>query len=174
MTRHGTMMALIGGVLLQILLAAGVVWAGEPVHFRQLLPFVDINLSGWEKDGEASGTTVKNQGITFTEVEGRYKKGDQTIQIKILDNPTVPMSFVGLGYTLGLVMETTEESVKGTKIFEYPALETVRFKDKEAKIEMLAANRFLVVIEGQGFTDVQALKEILSSMPLSKLAELAK
>ncbi|MGQ9921538.1 MAG: hypothetical protein ACUVRZ_09460 [Desulfobacca sp.] len=174
MTRYGTMMALIGGVLLQILLAAGVVGAGEPVHFRQLLPLVDINLPAWEKDGEASGTTVKNQGITFTEVEGRYKKGDQTIQIRILDNPTVPMSFVGLGYALGMVTESTEESVKGTKIFEYPALETMRFKDKEAKIELLAADRFLVVLEGQGFTDIKPLKEILAAFPLPELAELAK
>ncbi len=167
------LLLIISGSLLLAGVLPGAAVAYEPVHFKKLLPILEVAVPGWQKDGNPIGTTVKNQGIVFTEVEARYKKGEQSFQIKILDNPMVPMGFLGLGYTQGFIMESTEESVQGTKIFGYPTMETMRPQDKEAKIEMLAANHFLVVVEGQGFQNMQELKDVLAHFDIPKLAELA-
>lgn len=174
MSLLGKLVLIISGSLLLAGAIPGATVAEEPVPFKKLLPIIAITLPGWQQDGQPTGATVKDQGIVFTEVEARYKKGEQSLQIKILDNPTVSLGFLGLGYTPGFIMESAEESMQGTKIFGYPAMETMRLQDKEAKIEMLAANRFLVVVEGQGFQTMQELKDVLANFDIPKLAELAK
>ena len=160
---------------LVILLGATLAWAaaGEPVNFKQLLPLVKANLPGWEMDGEPRGATMKNPGIMFSEAEAGYKQGEKHFTIKIMDSPQAAMGFMGLSYAQGMEMESTEESIKGTKINGMPAVETYRPPVKEAKIDVLAANRFLVTVEGQGFESIHELKNLLVHFELGKLAELA-
>jgi len=148
--------------------------AAEPVNFKQLLPLVTVKLPGWEMEGDPRGSTMKNPGFTFSEVEASYKQGDKTLVIRIMDNPQAAMAFMAMGYAQGMVMESTEETIKGVKISDCPGIETFRPKEKEAKIDLITANRFMVTMEGQGFDNAEELKNLLQHVDLAKLAELAK
>ena len=143
----------------------------EVVHFKELLPFVDLNLQGWAMEGKPSGTTLKQGQVTVSEARAAYKAGDKSLEIVIMDFLGKPLPFL-MGHQLE--METTEEMVRTTEVLGFRALETFRHQEKQGELNISVADRFWVKIDGEGIENIDVLKSVVNQMDLKKLATLVK
>jgi len=145
---------------------------GEPVHFKQLLPFVELKLSGWEMSGKPSGTTVKHESISMSEAKASYHAGDKTLEVVVLD--FMGQSMPWLAMLPQMEIKTSEETMRSTTVNGFKALETYKNKDKHGELNISVADRFWVKLEGEGIDSTEPLKAAAGQMDLKKLATLAK
>jgi len=146
--------------------------AGEPVHFKELLPLVKLKLPGWEMSDKPGGTTVKHEGFSMSEAKASFHAGDKTLEVIILDFVGQAMPWLGM---LGkMEMESSEESIRTTSVAGFKALETFRPKDKHGELNISVADRFWVKLAGEGLDNLEPLKAAAGQMDLKKLATLAK
>jgi hypothetical protein len=143
----------------------------EVVNFKELLPFVDVKISGWTMEGKPSGTTLQQGKVMVSEARVSFKAGNQTLEIIIMDflGKTIP-------FLTGqqLQMESTEEIVRTSEVEGFKALETFRHQDKQGELNISVADRFWVKIDGEGIENLEVLKKVAQQMELKKLATLAK
>lgn len=147
---------LTGLVLLTMIPAAAI--PAELVNFKQLIPFVDLKLQGWEMAEKPSGSTMKHQHLQMSEAKAGYRAGDKTLNIAILDflGQTIPW----LGMLPQMEMESSEEMLRTTKVGDFKALETFKFKDKHGELNISVADRFWVKLEGKGLDNTEPLKAV--------------
>jgi hypothetical protein len=143
----------------------------DVVHFKQLLPFVDIKIPGWAMEGKPSGTTLKQGQMVVSEARASFKADGKTMEVVIMDFLGKPFPFL-MGPQME--METSEEIVHTTEVQGFKALENYRAQDKEGELNISVANRFWVKIDGEGIDDLKVLKDAAQQMDLKKLATLAK
>ena len=157
------------GLVLLALMPAG---AAELVHFKELMPFVDLKIPGWQMEGKPSGTTMKHDNLKMSEVKTHYRSGDKTLEIQIMDfwGQAIPW----LGMAVQMEIESSEESMRTTQVEGHKALETYKHQDKHGELSISVADRFWVRIAGQGIDNVEPLKAVAQQMDLKKLAALAK
>jgi hypothetical protein len=151
-------------------LTGGVQTAAVP--FKELLPFVDLKLPGWQLDGQPSGATVKQGDFQMSEARARFRAGDQTLEITILDFLGQPMPF--MAGVQQLEMETGEEKVRTTTVQNFKALEVFRANDHQGELNISVADRFWVKIDGDAIDSPAPLAAAAGQMDLKKLAALAK
>jgi hypothetical protein len=154
-----------------VTLGAGAALA-DVVNFKELLPFVDLKISGWQLDGKPSGTTMKQGSVSVSEARATYRAGDQTLEIVIMDFLGKTIPFLAMGQQLE--METGEEKVSTTTVQDFKALETFRKQDKQGELNISVADRFWVKIDGDSIDSPEVLKTVAQQMDLKKLAGLAK
>jgi len=170
MTGRFRLMPLLLAALALMALAPGV--RAETVPFRDLLPFVDLKLPGWQMDGKPSGSTMKQGNFQVSEAQARFRAGDQTLEVSILDFLGQPIPFLAGGQQLD--METAEERVRTTTVQGFKALETFRPQDHQGELNISVADRFWVKLEGDAIDSPEALHAAAGQMDLKKLAALAK
>jgi len=161
---------LILAALVLMALAPGL--RAEPVPFRELLPFVDLKLPGWQMDGKPSGTTLKQGDFQISEARARFRAGDRTLEVSILDFRGQPLPF--LAGVQQLDMETGEERVRTTTVQGFKALETFRTQDRQGELNIGVADRFWVKIDGDAIDGPEVLHTAAGLMDLKKLAALAQ
>jgi hypothetical protein len=167
-----SLLGLVMAGLAVLTLAPSAAFPAEPVHFKQLLPFVEIKLSGWEMSGKPSGTTVKHESISMSEAKASYHAGEKTLEVVVLD--FVGQSMPWLGMLPQMEMETDGETMRSTTISGFKALETYKSRDKHGELNISVADRFWVKLEGEGIDNTEPLKAAAGQMDLKKLATLAK
>jgi hypothetical protein len=130
----------------------------EPVSFRDLQTAFPT-VSGWTMDkprGERMSAPV-----AFSQTETRYKNGDQTIEVKIVDSAFNQMlitpwaMFLAAGYE----KETDDGYEKSTNINGNPGFEKWNDQRKDGELNIVVAKRFLVSVEGDRVTDMKQLQE---------------
>jgi len=163
--------AAFGAIGLIILAGTGLARA-DVVNFKQLLPFVDLKLSGWQVDGKPGGTTMKHGDISMSQAQATYRNGDKTLEIVVMDflGKTIPFLMPGQQ----IEMESSEESLRTTTIQGFKAVETFRPPEHHGELNISVADRFWVKIDGNGIENLDALRAVVQQINLPKLAELAK
>lgn len=171
-TLKGSLLGLLmTGLILATLITSTAV-SGELVNFKQLLPFVELKLPGWEMAEKPSGTTVKHESVQMSEAKAGFRAGDKTLEVVVLD--FVGQSMPWLAMLPQVEMETSEEYMRSTTINGFKALETYKFKDKHGELNINVADRFWVKLEGEGIENTEPLKAAAQQMDLKKLVTLAK
>jgi hypothetical protein len=155
---------------LAILAGAGLALA-DVVHFKQLMPLVDLKLSGWTVDAKPSGSTMKHGGTSMSQVQATYRSGDQTLEIVVMDFLGQVIPFLG---AVQMDMETSEETIRTTTIQGFKAMETFRPQEHHGELSISVADRFWVKIDGNGIENLEVLRNVAQQMDLAKLAQLAK
>jgi hypothetical protein len=143
----------------------------DVVHFRELLPFVDIKIPGWTMQGKPSGTTLKQGNVMISEARVTFKAGGQTLEVVIMDFLGKPIPFL-MGQRLE--MESSEETIRATEVQGFKALASFRRQDRQGELNISVADRFWVKIDGEGIDHLEVLKAAAQQMDLKKLATLAK
>lgn len=144
----------------------------ETVHFKELLPFVDIKIPGWEADQKPTGSTMKHDKLQMSEARASFRSGEMRLEINIMDFLGKPMPFLGMGQQVEI--ESSEEHIRTTQIQGYQALETFRQQDKQGELSINVADRFWVRIDGEGLNNLEPLRLAAQQLDLKKLAGLAK
>ncbi len=144
----------------------------EIVHFKQLIPLVDLKLAGWKMEAKPIGTTMKQGEIAMSQAQVTYRSGDKTLEIVVMDFMGKNIPFLGAAQQLE--METSEETLRTTTIQGFKGLETFRTQEHHGELNLSVADRFWVKIEGNGIDNLEVLRAVAQQMNLPKLAELAK
>jgi len=165
-------LGMVAAVLAILALGLSGVVRAEPVHFKELLPFVELKLGDWEAKGKPRGSTVKSGQMQMSEVKASFRNGNQTLEIAIVDGGPARFALMGLGRAFE--MESTEKYVKPLEIQGCKGMETYRFKQKQGELTLNVADRFLVTLKGKGVDNTEALKTAAQQLDLKKLATLAK
>lgn len=142
------------------------------VHFKQLMPFVDVKIPGWEMEGKPTGSTIKHEKHQMSEVKATFLAGDKRLEIAIMDFWGQAIPF--LSAMPQVEMESSHERLKTTQVQGFKALETFRPQEKEAELSISVADRFWVKLDGDGIDGPEALHAAVQALDLKKLAELAK
>jgi uncharacterized protein YxjI len=163
---------LIIGIALSMLLS-GVTTAAlaEVVHFKKLLPFVDVKIPGWTMKGKPSGSTLKQGPMKMSQVRASFTADGKNLEIIVMDFLGKPFPFM-MGQHME--METSEEIVRTTEVQGFKGLEQYHLKDKEGELNIRVANRFWVKIDGKGIDNLKVLQDVAQKLELKKLAALAK
>lgn len=145
----------------------------EPVSFRDLqaaLPSID----GWTMD-KPKGERM-SAPVSFSQTETKYHKGDQAIEVKIVDSAfnqilVAPWAmFLSAGYE----KETDDGYEKSTTFNGNPGFEKWNDKRKDGELNIVVAKRFLVSVEGNGLSDIKQLQEFAGKIDVAKLTALVK
>lgn len=164
-------MAVLRAAWVAAILAGAAPVKAQPVHFKELLPFLNLDPpKGWEVAEKPKGTTMKSP-MPLTEVEVHFQSGDKTLEVKISDGLS-PMAAY-LAVLQEMEMEGSEEYTKPIEIRGCKGVETYHYGDKKGEIHLAVGNRFLINIVGHGVEDTAPLREVAAKLDLPKLRELA-
>ncbi len=152
----------------------------KAVSFKKLQEFLPkVDLSGYTR-GKPTGETSSVMGMSTSEAVVIYEGksgGDEapTIEVKISDMAGVPFAQLGMSMITGQEFETETESgyEKSVKIQGFPGLERVEATEdsKEAHLQLLVGNRFMVEFDGLGTSDITLIRKLVDSMNLGDLAK---
>jgi hypothetical protein len=143
----------------------------DPVSFRDLIALLP-EIEGWEKQ-KPTGERMTSP-VSFSQAEGRYTKGDSSIEVKIIDSGfnqlllTPYAMFLAAGYE----RETSEGHEKSTKVNGQPGWEKWNSENKDGEVNALVGKRFLLTIDGNSIDDVKQLHDVASKIDMGKLASL--
>jgi hypothetical protein len=156
-------------LLVSLMLLAGEART-EPIDYKELLPFLNIDIPGWTPDTR-TGQTVTSP-VQASEAVLQFANGDQRLEVAIYDGG--PALAAGMAAVAQTASESPEEvvkpvAVKGFKgaIFQHP-------KDNEADLVVMVPDRFEVSAHLDGSTDEEVLKNAISQIDLEKLAEIGR
>lgn len=138
---------------------------------QQYLP----NIEGYEKEGSPSGETVNMPGLgSMSNAEQRYKSGDKTINIELIDYNQSALGFTTASTMFSMDIQMENDSEKSgsfnTGMKWVKGFEQVFKKDNDATVTYSIADRFILTIKSQGSNDAEALKNIAKKMNLTDLS----
>jgi hypothetical protein len=144
------------------------------MNYKELQTYLP-NPAGYEKDGNPEGESVNMMGMgSWSKAEQRYKNGDKTLKVEIMDYNQSAMGYTAAAAMFGMNIQIENDREKsGT--FD-PGISGVRgyeqmYKErKEANVTYAIANRFVLTIRSNGSNDLEELKTIAKSMNLAELA----
>jgi hypothetical protein len=152
----------------------------KAVSFKKLQEFLPkIDLSGFTR-GKPTGETNSMMGMSTSEATVIYEGksgGDEppTIEVKISDMAGVPFAQLGMSMITGQEFETETEHgyEKSVKVQSFPGTERVDTSEdsKEAHLQILVGNRFMIEFDGRGTSDATLLRKLVDSMNLGDLAK---
>lgn len=134
----------------------------------QLEVFLPQPLSGWtaaDASSQAMGAAMLGGGVT---AQRSYTKGDGNITIQIItDSPMMQ----GMMMLFSNPMFAASDGGKLEKIKGQKAIVKYKAADKQGDVNIMVANRFLVMVEGSGVSK-QDLKAYAGAVDYKKLATL--
>jgi hypothetical protein len=141
----------------------------DPVSFRDLQALFP-DLDGWEK-GKPEGERM-TQPVSFSQAEVRYKKGESSISLKIIDSGfnRLLLAPFAMFLTAGYEKETSSGYEKSTMVNAQPGWEKWQSERKNGEVNALVNKRFLVNIEGREVDDIKVLHDVAGKIDMAKLA----
>lgn len=145
--------------------------ASEPVSFRDMQTAFPT-VAGWEM-GKPKGERMTSP-VAFSQTEVRYKNGNQSIDVKIVDSAfnQILVAPWAIFLTAGYEKETDDGYEKSTTIGGNPGFEKWNTERKDGEVNVVVGKRFLVSVEGNGLSDVKQLQEFAAKVDAAKLAAL--
>jgi len=142
-----------------------------PVSFREFIALFP-DLDGWEKE-KPTGERMSSP-VPFSTAEVRYKKGDASIEIKLMDSGfnQFLLTPYAMFLTAGYEKETSDGYEKSAKVNNQPGWEKWNVSSKNGELNALVGKRFLMTIEGNDIADTKILHEVAGKIDMSKLAAL--
>ncbi len=144
----------------------------DPVSFRELQTALP-EVSGWTMD-KPRGERM-TAPVAFSQTETRFRNGDQTIEVKIVDSAfnQILVAPWAMFLTTGYEKETDDGYEKSTTIAGNPGFEKWSAQRKDGELNLVVAKRFLVSVEGNGLTDIKQLHDFAAKVDFGKLAALS-
>jgi hypothetical protein len=141
----------------------------EPVDFNQLKALLP-DLPGWEK-GNSTGETMAAP-FAHSLAKADYTKGDASIEIEITDSAFSQLALMPFQMMLGAKFskETDTGYEKSTSVSGQPALEKWDKGSRSGELSIIAANRFIVAITGNGIDSASVLHDVAGKLDIGKLA----
>jgi hypothetical protein len=142
-----------------------------PVSFRQLQS-VFPPLPGWTRS-KPTGEQMTSP-VAYSQAEVRYTKGDNRIELKIIDSGfhQLLLAPYTVFLTAGYERQTENGYEKSTKVGTEPGWEKWNAAANSGEVNAVIAQRFLVQAEGHKVDDLKVLHDVLGKIDFVKLAAL--
>lgn len=143
----------------------------EPVSFRDMQGAFP-SVSGWTME-KPRGERMTSP-VAFSQTEARYRNGDQSIEVKIVDSAfnQILVAPWSMFLTAGYEKETDDGYEKSTTVAGHPGFEKWNTERKDGEVNIVVAKRFLVSVEGDGLSDVKQLHDFAGKIDFAKLTAL--
>lgn len=143
----------------------------EPVSFRDMQAAFP-SVSGWTME-KPRGERMTSP-VAFSQTEARYRNGDQSIEVKIVDSAfnQILVAPWAMFLTAGYEKETDDGYEKSTTVAGHPGFEKWNTERKDGEVNIVVAKRFLVSVEGDGLSDVKQLHDFAGKIDFAKLTAL--
>lgn len=134
------------------------------------------DVSGYKKEGGPRGSQMNMPGMagSWSQTEQSYSSGDKRIEITLFDYNGANMAF-GAATAMYKAGFATEDDTKRSGsvdlgVRDVTGYETVYKKDPRAELTLVVVDRFLIQLQSEGDSDVEALKKAAKGMRLAELA----
>lgn len=143
----------------------------DPVSFRDLQALFP-EYDGWTKE-KPTGERMTSP-FAYSQAEGRYTKGESTIELKMVDSGFNQLLLAPYSLFLqsGYEKETSDGYEKAIQVAGQPGWEKWNSSSKDGELNAVAGKRFLVQIEGRDIPDTKVLHDFASKIDMNKLAGL--
>ncbi len=144
--------------------------------YEELQKFLPESIDGFTR-GEPDGATVNMMNMSYSNVEVKFKN-DKGVRVKvqIIDyNQAYGLyTTASMAWTMGMSVDTPEESAKGFKVNDNVAgWEVYKKKRKAAEVTLGAGYRFWIHVEAnEAQENTEFVKSIAQSIDLAKLSGL--
>ena len=142
-----------------------------PVGFRQLQS-VFPPLRGWTRS-KPTGEQMTSP-VAYSQAEVRYTKGDNRIELKIIDSGfhQLLLAPYTVFLTAGYERQTDNGYEKSTKVGTEPGWEKWNAAARSGEVNAVVARRFLVQAEGHKVDDLKVLHDVLGRIDFVRLGTL--
>lgn len=143
----------------------------DPVSFRDLQALFP-EYDGWTKE-KPTGERMTSP-FAYSQAEGRYTKGESTIELKMVDSGFNQLLLAPYALFLqsGYEKETSDGYEKAIQVNGQPGWEKWNSESKDGELNAVAGKRFLVQIEGRDIPDTKVLHDFASKIDMNRLAGL--
>lgn len=145
---------------------------GPVVNWRALAAFVPESVGGFAKDGELDGSTKSTAGMQVTQVERKYKAGEQRLEISITDANLIAMMKMPFAMIAMINEDSTRGFKKGKRVADSPAIVEWDERSKRSKLLVLVGDRYVVNIDIRNASSNDAAEKLAAELDLSGLAKL--
>lgn len=144
----------------------------EPINFRELQELLPEELAGYERTSKG-GETTGVAGMTVSRAESKYKKGDATVEVDVMDTGGLGMAMMGVAAWSTIVIDKEDENgfERTSTLDGYKCYEKYRKDGSNSELAVIVADRFLVTAS-QRNGEMDELKSIVKGMDLGKLANM--
>jgi hypothetical protein len=141
----------------------------EPVDFKVLKALLP-DVSAWDK-GNASGEQMSSP-FAHSVAKADYTKGDASITVEITDSAFNQLALMPFQMMLGAKFskETDTGYEKSTSVSGQPALEKWDKESKSGELSIIAFNRFIIAITGNGIDNPTVLHNVAGKIDIGSLA----
>lgn len=144
--------------------------------YKDLQKYLPKSVKGYDLDGEMKGQTMNMQGTSFSTAEAQYKKGDEEIEIVIIDYNNAYQMYTGLTsmWAMGMSVDNDDQKagVITLKNNSIKGWENFNKGSKSAELLLGVSERFYITIKAEKQTDTNFIKSVAESLDLDKLAAL--
>lgn len=147
----------------------------EVVNFRDLQELMPEKLNGYERT-KKGGQTAGAMGMNVSTAEATYEKGDQKIEMAIIDTGGLGMAMMGMAAWATATVDREDENgyertvlLDGNKCFE-----KYRKNGGTSEINVIVADRFIAKAEGRIHNEGQMddLRDMLKEVGLGKISKI--
>jgi hypothetical protein len=141
------------------------------VNFEELVALLP-EATGWTR-GKPRGEQV-SMGVTMSQAKAEYEKGDASIDLQITDssfNQLVLTPFT-MFLKAGFSERSNEGYTKSVPVAGNPGFEKWNGESRRAEVTVVVGNRFIVQGTGHNVENVDAVRALVQSVDLGKLASL--
>ena len=145
------------------------------INYKELQKYLPASAAGYATDGSPEGQSMNMGGMHLSTAEQKYKKGDQTLKVSLVDyNSAAPLFMAATAMMNGgLEMEDDNQLTRGLNLgqADVKGLETLDKKEHKATVVLGIGDRFLASVEATGQTDTELVKSVAKNLDLSGLAK---
>lgn len=143
------------------------------INFKKLIDYLPSSISGYTAE-KPEGQTINAMGMSYSEANVRYVKGNDDITIKLFDYNASYSIYAGLTIWAqsGIELENSDGYEKSYKtgIEHAYGWEKYNIPNKRAELMIAIGYRFVLSIEASNMSNTDLVKSIANSMKLKELA----
>lgn len=145
------------------------------VNFQKLIDMLPKDISGFES-GEPKGESINAYGLSYSNAECEYIKGESRIRIQLIDYNQAGALFGSYAsiWNAGFERQSSEgfEKSYNPEIEDVYGWEKFNKASKNAELTLGVGYRFILVLNAEGVEGTDILKSIAGKMPLKELAKM--
>src|SRR5258705_4316828 len=117
---------------------------GPVVNWKALEPFAPEKLGDWTSSSQLTGDSTNAMGMQVSRVQRRYKKGDASLSLEIVDTSASPFMRMGVNMAANFNMDGTDGVKRGVTLNNSKGLLEWSRNGNNGKLTLLVGDRFLV------------------------------
>lgn len=142
--------------------------------YADLQKYLPKEISGYSLDGEPEGSTMNMPGMSYSQCEQSFVKGDDRITVAIYDYNGAYDMYTGATalFSTGMSFENDQEKAQGVSLKgdKFKGWETFKKTDKNASLLLGVGHRFYLSINAEKQENTDFVKSIAENMNLEELA----